>query len=81
MDLYHINDRGSRVTGPSMTPILKSGAMELGTGTMDLPTRVDIAQGNGVEAIVLETHNNWINGDPMQSIEISGKYLDNLLKK
>ena len=81
MDLYHINDRGSRVTGPAMTPILKSGAMELGTGTMDLPTLVDIAQENGVEAIVLETHNNWINGDPMQSIEISGKYLDNLLKK
>ncbi len=81
MNLYHINDRGSRVTGPAMTPILKSGAMELGTGTMDLPTLVDIAQENGVEAIVLETHNNWINGDPMQSIEISGKYLDNLLKK
>ena len=30
LKLYHINDRGSRVTGASMTPILKSDSMELG---------------------------------------------------
>ncbi|MDE5596573.1 MAG: sugar phosphate isomerase/epimerase, partial [Lachnospiraceae bacterium] len=35
LKLYHINDRGTRVTGASMTPILKSDSMELGYGNMN----------------------------------------------
>ena len=33
MKLWHINDRGSRMAGASMTPILKTDSMELGTGS------------------------------------------------
>ena len=42
--LYHINDRGSRVTGASMTPILKSDSMELGYGNMNLEALVEQAK-------------------------------------
>ena len=36
MKLWHINDRGTRITGSAITPILKTDSMELGTGNMDL---------------------------------------------
>ena len=36
MKLYHINDRGTRLLKPAMTPILKSDSMELGCGNMNL---------------------------------------------
>ena len=36
MKLWHVTDRGSRATGPVMTPIIKSDSVELGTGSMDL---------------------------------------------
>ena len=36
MKLWHINDRGARLTGPAMTPILKTDSAELGTGNMPL---------------------------------------------
>jgi sugar phosphate isomerase/epimerase len=29
----------------------------------------------GVEAVVLESHKNWIHKSPLESMEISGKYL------
>ena len=48
--LYHINDRGSRVTGASMTPILKSDSMELGYGNMNLEALVEQAKAAGVDA-------------------------------
>ena len=59
MKLWHINDRGSRQTGPAMTPILKADSME-----------------NGVEAVVLESHKNWIDKDPVKSLELSAKWLN-----
>ena len=57
--LYHINDRGSRVTGASMTPILKSDSMELGYGNMNLEALVEQAKAAGVDAVILESHKNW----------------------
>ena len=75
MKLWHINDRGSRQSGPSMTPILKADSMELGTGNMDLDGLKDIAVENGVEAVVLESHKNWIDKDPVKSLELSAKWL------
>ena len=30
---------------------------------------------NGVEGVVLETHKNWVNGDPLQSIQMSSKFM------
>ena len=76
MKLWHINDRGSRQSGPAMTPILKADSMELGTGNMDLDGLKDLAVGNGIEAVVLESHKNWIDKDPLKSIELSAAWLN-----
>ncbi len=75
MKLWHVTDRGSRQSGPAMTPILKADSMELGTGNMDLEGLRDIALANGVEALVLESHKNWIDRDPLKSMELSAKWL------
>jgi len=74
MKLYHINDRGSRGKGKTGS-ILKSNALELGTGAMNLPALLEKAQNLGCEAVILETHQNWVDKDPLKSIEISGEYL------
>ena len=76
MKLWHINDRGTRMTGPSMTPILKTDSMELGTGSMDLDGMTEIAKENGIEAVILESHRNWIEGSPVKSLQVSADYLN-----
>ena len=75
MKLWHINDRGTRMTGPAMTPILKTDSMELGTGNMDLLGLWEIARENGVEAVILESHRNWVDNSPVKSLELSAKWL------
>ena len=75
MKLWHITDRGCRQKGPSMTPILKQDSMELGTGNMDLNGLLEIALQNGVQAVVLESHRNWIDKDPVKSLKLSAKWL------
>ncbi len=75
MKLWHITDRGCRQKGPSMTPILKQDSVELGTGNMDLDGLRVLAEENGVEAIVLESHKNWIDKNPVKSLELSAKWL------
>ena len=75
MRLWHITDRGCRQRGPAMTPILKQDSVELGTGNMDLDGLKEIAVDNGVEAAVLESHRNWIDKDPVKSLELSAKWL------
>ena len=76
MKLWHVTDRGSRQSGPAMTPILKADSMELGTGNMDLDGMKEIALSNGIEAVVLESHKNWIDKDPVKSLEVSAKWLN-----
>ena len=76
MKLWHVTDRGIRYSKKAMTPILKADSMELGTGNLELENMKDSAEANGVEAIVLESHKNWINKDPMQSIEVSSRWLN-----
>ena len=76
MKLWHVTDRGSRQNGPAMTPILKADSMELGTGNMDLDGLRKIAVENGIEAVVLESHKNWIDKDPVKSLELSAKWLN-----
>lgn len=73
--LWHINDRGCKKTGPYYTPILKEDATELGYGNMDLETLTEIAIENGVEGVILETHQNWINDDPIESIKVSSEFM------
>lgn len=75
MKLFHINDRGTRITGPSMTPILTSDSMELGDGNMDLDALLTQAKAVGVDAVILETHKNWIDKSPLRSLERSAEYL------
>ena len=75
MKLWHINDRGNRMTGPAITPILKTDSMELGTGNMDLLGLWEIAKENGVEAVILESHRNWVENSPVKSLELSAKWL------
>lgn len=76
MKLWHINDRGCRLKGTPMTPILKQDSMELGTGNMDLAGLADIAEENGTEAVILESHKNWIGKDPLRSMEVSARWLN-----
>lgn len=75
MKLYHINDRGTRLTGPSMTPLLKSDSMELGYGNMNLEALTDQALAAGVEAIILESHKNWVEKSPIKSLQLSAEFL------
>ena len=75
MKLWHVTDRGSRQRGPAMTPILKCDSMELGTGNMDLEGLGAVALENGIRAVVLESHKNWIDKDPVKSLERSAQWL------
>jgi len=76
MKLWHINDRGTRMAGSAMTPILKTNSMELGTGNMDLDSLMAQALSVNVDAVILESHRNWIDKSPVKSLQISAKYLN-----
>ncbi|WP_026522895.1 sugar phosphate isomerase/epimerase family protein [Butyrivibrio sp. VCB2001] len=77
MVMWHINDRGCRKKGPFITPILKEDAAELGTGNMALGTILENVRATSkVEAIVLETHKNWIDNDPVKSLIVSAEWFN-----
>ena len=76
MRLWHVTDRGNRKKGKTFTPIVKSDSVELGCGNMDLKGLLEIAEESGTEALILESHKNWIDKDPIKSIEISGRWLN-----
>ena len=76
MKLWHVTDRGSRQKGAAMTPILKADSMELGTGNMDLMGLLALAKENGVRDVILESHKNWIDKDPVKSLELSARWLN-----
>ena len=80
MKKWHVTDRGFRNTKKAITPILKAESMELGTGNMDLDGLKEIAQANGIDAVVLESHKNWIDKDPLKSLELSAKWLNRRFK-
>lgn len=75
MKLWHVNDRGTRLTGPAMTPILKSDSMELGFGNMDLAALSALAKKNQVHGVILESHRNWAGKSPLESLKLSAKFL------
>lgn len=75
MVLYHINDRGTRLSKIPMTPLLTSDSMELGYGNMPLTKLVSKALSENVAAIILESHKNWIDNDPLKSMEMSGVFM------
>lgn len=76
MKLWHINDRGSRTSGSAITPILKTDSMELGTGNMDLDSLMEQALSVDVDAIILESHRNWVDNSPVKSLQVSAEYLN-----
>lgn len=73
--LYHINDRGTRLKKKPITPILKSDSMELGCGNMPLRKILNLDCIKKADSIILESHRNWIDGDPLKSMEVSAKFL------
>ena len=75
MKLWHINDRGTRLSGSAITPILKTDSMELGTGNMDLDSLMAQALAVDVDAVILESHRNWVDNSPLKSFQLSAKYL------
>lgn len=75
MKLWHINDRGTRHAGASITPILKSDSMELGYGNMDLEALAACALETGVKGIILESHRNWVEKSPLKSLQLSAEFL------
>lgn len=76
MKLYHINDRGTRLLKPAMTPILKSDSMELGCGNMSLDAFIAQAKNVNVDAVILESHKNWVDNSPLRSLEVSAQFLN-----
>ena len=70
----HINDCGVPDDKPGVS-IRPAVGRELGAGNMELDTIFAAAIKAGCEQIILETHDNWINNDPFQSMAISFKFL------
>ena len=80
MKLYHINDRGTKLDKPVMTPILKSDSCELGYGNMNLEALCQQALSVGVEGVVLESHKNWIDKSPVKSLQVSATFMNEHVK-
>lgn len=80
MKLYHINDRGTKLEKPVMTPILKSDSCELGYGNMNLEALCKQALSVGVEAVVLESHKNWVDNSPVKSLQVSADFMNEQVK-
>ena len=49
--------------------------MELGTGNMDLDSLMAQALAMDVDAVILESHRNWVDNSPVKSFQLSAKYL------
>ena len=76
MRLLHLTDRGFRPGGRSLSPIRKAGPVELGHGNLNLIGLLDQARTARTEAVVVETHRNWIDNNPLTSLRISAEFLD-----
>lgn len=54
--------------------------MELGYGNMNLTKMVEIAQKSGVDAVILESHKNWVDKSPVKSFQLSAKFMNEHVK-
>ena len=75
MELWHINDRGTRLPPGPTGSILKSDSMELGHGNMDLLAMLATAKEAGVRAVVLESHRNWAEKSAIKSMQLSAAFM------
>ena len=80
MKLYHINDRGTKLTKAPITPILKSDSCERGEGNMPWTKLLEQALSVDVAAIILESHKNWLDNSPIRSLERSAIFLNKYVK-
>lgn len=76
LKLLHLTDRGVRKGTKIFSPIVKQKCVELGEGNLNLPAFCKKAEELGVDAVILESHKNWIHNDPIQSLQLSSKFLD-----
>lgn len=74
IEFLHINDCGVPRTGPGV-PIRDTVGAELGRGNMELQAIADTVKKSNCDILILETHDDWINGDPFESAEISYAYI------
>jgi len=72
--LYHINDRGCKALG-ALPSIVKSDSAELGLGNLPLADYIKEAESLGVEAIIIESHQNWLENSGLASLRYSVGYL------
>ena len=68
------------LSADTMTPILKSDSMELGYGNMDLVSMVTQAQKVKVDAVILESHKNWVDNSPLKSMELSAEFMNQYIR-
>ena len=54
--------------------------VELGYGNMNLTKMVEIAQKSGVDAVILESHKNWVDKSPVKSFQLSAKFMNEHVK-
>ena len=78
MYAWHINDRGARIKRIPLTPIVKEDSIELGYGNLPLEKWASIAKENGTDTVILESHRNHIDGDPLKSIRLSAAFINRI---
>ena len=81
LKLLHITDRGARLGTKIFTPIVKQKCVEAGEGNLNLPAFCKRAEEAGVETVILESHKNWIHGDPIKSLQLSSKFFDKWVRR
>ena len=81
LKLLHITDRGARLGTKIFTPIVKQKCVEAGEGNLNLPAFCKKAEEAGVETVILESHKNWIHGDPIKSLQLSSKFFDKWVRR
>ncbi len=80
LKMHHITDRTVIKKGIGGL-ILKSASTELGDGNINIKELIEIDKKLNVDAIILETHNNWINDNALESMERSAKFLNKHIKE
>ncbi|MCR4698617.1 MAG: sugar phosphate isomerase/epimerase [Bacilli bacterium] len=78
--LHHICDNGNLNQKKFLTPIIKTNAVELGLGSLNLEAFLKQDLENETEAVILEQHKNYIHDDPIESLFTSAEYLQNFKK-
>lgn len=77
MKLLHINDR-CYTPKKRTRSIVKFHGCEVGSGTLNVKQIIEHANRFGLENIIIETHDHWINNNPVKSFILSIDYLSKI---